>query len=140
MKTDKRGVIYLAAPYSSPDSYVEWSRYKKTCSAAARMMAEGIAVFSPLANTIPAVHLGGLDIDHAAFLRIDKTILARCDELLILALDGWRQSRGVQQEAAEAIRLHLPIILVKENEIDALPVLSKDSCFYKQSTILSYGT
>ena len=140
MKPDQKGVIYLAAPYSSPNPYVEWTRYKKTCVAAARLMAEGIAVFSPLANTIPAVHLGGLDIDHAAFLRIDKTILVRCDELMILALDGWRESKGVQQEAAEAIRHYLPIILVKENEIDALPVLSKDSCFYKQSTILSYGT
>lgn len=140
MKPDQNSVLYLAAPYSSPDPNIEWERYKKTCGAAARLMASGVAVFSPLANSIPAVHLGGLDIDHAAFLRIDKTILARCDELMVLALDGWRESKGVQMEVAEAIRLHLPIILVREDEIDSLPVLSKDSCFFKQSSILSYGT
>lgn len=132
------GVIYLAAPYSSPDPLVEWTRYKTVCRAAAKLMAAGVAVFSPLENSIPAVQLGKLDLDHAGFMKIDKAILARCDELLVLALDGWRESKGVNEELAEAARLRMPYYLVREREIDRLPALSKNSVLYKRSRILPY--
>lgn len=47
--------------------------------------------------------------------------MRHCSELMILTLDGWNESVGVQAELTEAIRLRMPIHLVHENEIERLP-------------------
>ena len=132
-------LIYLAAPYSANDRKIEKKRFKQTCQVAAKLMANGIAIFSPLANSIPVVELGGLKIDHAEFMRFDNIILRRCDELLVLALDGWRESKGVQEEINEAIGLRKPVLIVHEEDFDYLPLLKATSNVFGHSKILSYG-
>ena len=132
-------VLYLAAPYSASDRKTERQRFKKTCEVAAKLMTNGIAVFSPLANSIPAVELGGLKIDHAEFMRFDNIILRRCDELLVLAIDGWRESKGVQEEINEAIALRKPVLIVHEEDFDNLPRLKETCNAFGRSKILSYG-
>lgn len=132
-------LLYLAAPYSDNDPEVEKTRFRKTCEIAAKLMANGIAVFSPLANSIPAVELGGLRISHAEFMRFDNIILRRCDELLVLALAGWRASRGVQEEIQEAMALRKPVSIVPEEDFDFLPYLKENSRIFGYSQILKYG-
>jgi Domain of unknown function (DUF1937). len=69
------------------------------------ILKAGIIVFNPLANTVPAVELGGLELDHDDFLKIDLEILPRSDELLILALPDWEKSDGVRKEMFETLAL-----------------------------------
>ena len=131
-------LIYLAAPYSAPDRKTENKRFKTTCEVQAILMRNGIAVFSPLANSIPAVELGGLQIDHADFMRFDNIVLRRCDELLVLALDGWRESKGVQEEIQEAIALRKPVLVIHEEDIKYLPVLNEKCNAFGHSKIFPY--
>ena len=131
-------LIYLAAPYSAPERKTEKRRFKTTCEVQAKLMAAGYAVFSPLANSIPAVELGNLQIDHADFMRFDNIILRRCDELLVLALDGWRESKGVQEEIQEAIALRKPVLVIHEDELEELPFLNEKCNAFGRSKILPY--
>ena len=127
-------ILYLACPYSHPDEAVRRQRYHHACRAAAKLMKAGIVVFSPLANSVSAIELGGLELEHQEFMAIDLPILRRCDEVLVLALDGWQQSRGIQQEFGEAIVLQKPVTMINEDEIERLPVIPKAArCFLTSS-------
>jgi nucleoside 2-deoxyribosyltransferase len=130
-------IIYLASPYSHPEESIRQRRYHLACRTAAKLMASDIVVFSPLANTIPAVEFGGLELSHQGFLRLDLPMLRRCDELLLLCLDGWQESIGVQQELGEAIAFHKPITTITEAEIERLPAVPKAAKCYLTSSIFT---
>ena len=130
-------MLYLASPYSHSDPTISRQRYHLACRAASRLMQSGVVVFSPLANSVPAVEFGGLELSHPEFMALDLPVLERCDEMLILALDGWQQSIGVQQELGTAIALKKPITMIKEEEIERLPTISKAArCFLTSSIFM----
>lgn len=131
-------VVYLAAPYSTPDPYIQRVRFWKTCEVQAQLMTAGITVFSPLANSIPAVEFGNLQLDHAVFMKFDKVILRRCDELLVLGLDGWRESKGVQEEISEAIALCKPVLVLLEEDFNYLPEVQEKCNVFGCSKIFPY--
>lgn len=73
-------------------------------------MAEGRVVYSP----ITSMHY--LAKTHAFFgegddfwLRHDLAILARCDRLIVLQLEGWEQSEGLRREIEFATEKNIPI-------------------------------
>jgi len=130
-------MIYLAAPYSHGNTSILQYRYKKTCRATAKLMAAGIPVFSPLCNSVPAVELGGLELNHAGFLAVDIPILRRCDEVLVLGLADWEQSLGVREEMFQAMALRKPITLIGEADIERLPFIPKTARHFLTSSILT---
>jgi len=128
-------MLYLATPYSHNDPAVMEKRYHASCRAAAKLLKSGIVVFNPLANTIPAIEFGGLELEHNEFLKIDLQILRRCDEVLILGLDEWEKSSGVLLEMFEAVGLRKPVTLIEEPDIESLPAISKTAKTYLTSNI-----
>ena len=130
-------MLYLASPYSHSDPTISRRRYHLACRAAARLMQSGVVVFSPLANSVPAIEFGGLELSHESFMTLDLAILERCDEVLVIASDGWQQSIGVQQELGAAIALKKPVTMIKEDEIERLPTISKAArCFLTSSIFM----
>ena len=75
-------MIYLVSPYSHPDAAVRSRRYLAACRAAAC-----------------------LPTDWVFWQRHDEEYLRCCDELVVLTLDGWRESQGVAGEIQLAQRL-----------------------------------
>ena len=130
-------MIYLASPYSHRDPALRQSRYKIACRATAKLIAARIPVFSPLCNSVPAEELGGLEADHETYMAVDLPILRRCDELLIVALDGWEESLGVRREMFEALALRKPITIIDEADIERLPMVPKHARRFLQSNILT---
>ena len=90
-------MIYLASPYSHPDAAMREARFRDVCRAAARLMREGHVVFSPIAHGHP-IAAYGLPTDWRFWEPFDREQLERCDELVVLTLAGWRESKGVQSE------------------------------------------
>ena len=129
-------ILYLCCPYSHPDPTVQIYRYQKACRAQAKLIEAGIVVFSPLANSIPAVELGGLTASHEQFMQLDLPILERCDEILILGCEGWEQSLGVRKEMFEALALHKPVTQINEEDIELLPYVKKTSRRFLKSALL----
>ena len=101
-------MIYLASPYSHPDSGVREQRFHQACYAAAQLLASGLTVFSPIVHGHPLV-AHGLPTDWPFWERFDRDHLVRCDEVVVLMLEGWRESVGVAAEILIAGELGKPV-------------------------------
>ena len=109
-------MIYLASPYSHPDAAVRQQRFEAACRAAAELIRQGYVVFSPIAHS-HGIAQHGLPLDWGYWERHDRRLLAACDELWVLSLDGWHESRGVQAEIAIARAAGKPVRFVSEAEV-----------------------
>lgn len=92
-------MIYLASPYSSPLLTVRSFRFLQARDAAAALLRAGRLVYSPIVHghAIASAHYD-LPTDHDFWMRHCFDMLARCDDLMVLQLTGWRESKGVQAE------------------------------------------
>jgi hypothetical protein len=107
--------IYLISPYSSDKENLRWARAEEAAWVTAKLMAnEEAAVFSPVAHGhyIHSHIPEPLRHSHDFWLRRDLELLRRFDEVALLPLSGWRESRGVQRELNFALGEQMPLILV----------------------------
>jgi hypothetical protein len=100
-------MIYLLSPYSHDDSAVREHRYHEACRAVVHLLRHGFMVFSPVVHSHPLVAFG-LPSDWTFWERADREHLTRCDEVLVLTLDGWEQSIGLAAEIEIAKELGKP--------------------------------
>lgn len=101
-------MIYLCSPYTHVDAEVRQRRFEGACQAAAALIRQGKTVFSPIAHS-HAICRYGLPLDWRFWERHDRRYLEACDEVVVLTLDGWRESVGVQAEIAIARALGKPV-------------------------------
>lgn len=101
-------MIYLASPYSHPDPAVRQRRFEAACEYTARLMNAGLLVFSPVVHSHPLVAYG-LPTDWEYWRRLDVAHLDRCERMMVLKLDGWRESVGVEAEIAVAVDRGIPV-------------------------------
>jgi hypothetical protein len=101
-------MIYLASAYSHPDPAIREQRFREACRAAAALFRQGHVVFSPIAHSHPLVE-HGLPADWSFWQRYDREMLARCDEVVVLMLEGWEDSVGVREEIRIARELGKPV-------------------------------
>jgi hypothetical protein len=101
-------MIYLASPYTHPNPAVREQRFDAACAVAAMLLREGHLVFSPIAHSHPLTRFG-LPLEWDFWERYDRHHLERCESVLVLMLDGWEESRGVQAEIALAQSLGKPV-------------------------------
>ncbi len=80
-------MIYLASPFTDDSPSVEEERFHAVCACAAEMMRAGMHIFSPIAHAYP-ISRHGLPGDWAYWEAYDRSMLARCDELIVLRLPG----------------------------------------------------
>jgi len=111
-------VIYLACPYSHPDPAVRDQRYLAACRATVSLLLAGKTVFSPIVHGHPLVQLG-LSSAWQFWSRHDQWHLSRCDQVLVLPVDGWKESQGVQAEIELAQRLEIPVSYAQERDVCA---------------------
>lgn len=109
-------MIYLASPYTHSDPSVREARFDAACLATAELVRSGHVVFSPIVHGHPLVRFG-LPVEWEYWERFDREHLRRCDQMVVLMLDGWRESRGVQAEIDLAIEMDLPIRYLSPSRI-----------------------
>jgi len=90
--------IYLAVPYSHPDSAVRVFRFQEVNKVAAKLMCEGNLVFSPISHTHPIAVAGDLPKGWNYWKDYDKSFIEWADEIYVFMLEGWKESTGVQAE------------------------------------------
>ena len=106
-----QAVIYLASPYSSDDPRKRHERFRLACLVAGKLMLDGHHIFSPIAHTHPIAKFCDLPKGYDFWEKYDRDILAKCGAVFVLAIDGWRESKGVTAELAIARELGLPTIV-----------------------------
>lgn len=108
-------LIYLAVPYTHADPAVEDYRYRTVTKVATELMKKGRVVFSPITQAVPLKQAGELPTKWEYWKTFDTVFLERCDRLMVLTLDGWKESVGVTEEIQIATRLGLPIEYIDLN-------------------------
>ena len=109
----KNKLVYLATPYSSKDPAIKEERFQKVNKVAAKLIANGEIVFSPISHTHPIALAGELPGGWEFWDEFDRTYLKCCYKLYVLMLDGWEESTGVQAEIKIAKELRLEIEYLK---------------------------
>jgi hypothetical protein len=105
----KDALIYLASPYSHPSAAVRSSRHEETLFWANVLMGYGRLIFSPIVYGHPLAENASLSCDFEYWENLDLTILSRCDSLLVLQLDQWEKSKGIERETAKARELGIVV-------------------------------
>ncbi len=110
-------LIYLASPLADDDPIVREIRFIKVCVVAGILMKARYKVFSPIAHTYPIAQRYDLPHGFEFYRDYDFLMLSKCDHMVILTLDGWRESRGITAEIKEARRLEIPITSINEEGV-----------------------
>lgn len=98
------------------------ARFEAACRVAGRLIESGIRVFSPIAHNIPILRAAGMRSGWQVWSEFDLEVLSRCDRLIVLMLDGWDRSSGVQAEIAFAKAHGIPCIYITEETLhDLMP-------------------
>jgi len=105
---EQEDIVYLASPYSHPDPRIREERYGHASYMAAMLMRDGRLVYSPIVHSHPLTRLG-LPTTWDYWRTLDEAMLSRCQELLVLTLDGWENSEGVMAEIRLARKLGIPV-------------------------------
>lgn len=102
-------LIYLSSPYDDPDPDVRLKRFHEACKAASELMQLGYLVFSPIAHTHSIAVGWGLPLEFDYWEAFDRRMIAACDEVVVLTIPGWSQSKGIAAELKIAAELGKPV-------------------------------
>lgn len=96
-----RNIVYLASPYTHPDTAIRAERFRLATEAAASLIRQGYIVYSPITMTHPidivlAGSAGTLGSDY--WVQFDEAFMDMCSEMIILNIPGWESSNGVKRE------------------------------------------
>ena len=89
---------YLACPYRHPDPLVQRKRCAAAHYTAAQLFAAGRRVFSPLTHNEILIDILDDSVPGEQWMQFDLGVLAACEKLLILKMEGWELSNGVRRE------------------------------------------
>jgi hypothetical protein len=107
-------IVYLAVPYSHEDEKIREERFLKVNKVAARLLKEGLTVFSPISHSHPIAMAENLPTDFDFWVQFDTAFLSHSKKLIVLMLDGWKESKGVIGEIKIAQELNIPIEYINE--------------------------
>lgn len=111
---------YIAGPYTSTDPEVQAFRGREHCRLTVNLLKDGLIVYSPIAETMNLVLYGGMKgTDWNTWREKDLVEVDRSDTMIILMLDGWKESKGVRGEVKFAIKKGIPISLY-DTEFDLI--------------------
>ncbi len=102
-------MIYLAGPYSHEDETIRVQRFEALTKKAAELMIDGFTVFSPITHGHAIAERHDLPLDFDWWQHQCLDMLSRASKLIVLRLDGYDQSRGVQAEIVHAEKLQIAI-------------------------------
>lgn len=120
-------MIYLASPYSHPDSAIREKRWHEAIDACAWIAKfEGRAVYSPIVHWHPIAKKHRLPTDHTFWLNLDHVAISLASAVWILTTEGWKTSDGVASEITFARALCRPILYL------STPEDSGDYCIREQ--------
>lgn len=93
-------MYFLACPYSHKDKNIVIKRFNECTKTAAKIFQSGRAVYSQITMSHPVNELiAQNDLgQHVDWAPIDKEFMDKCDEIIVLEMDGWKESSGVQRE------------------------------------------
>jgi Domain of unknown function (DUF1937) len=111
-------MIYLASPYAAVDyPALCLERYQKACAVRDYFLRKGISCYSPIAHNHNSRNMP--EDGWGFWYKFDLDMLVRCDILVVLKLDRWEHSTGIQGEMEFARSHGMPILFLEEENVTA---------------------
>jgi hypothetical protein len=111
--------IFLACPYGHDDASIVERRFSVSNSVASRIIRSGATVFSQVSMSHPINKEMG-DLDKAAIGKlwgpVDAVFMEAMEELIVVDIDGWKESSGVAREIVFFKERGRPVSLWSEVE------------------------
>lgn len=120
LKEKPRPIEYLAIPYSSDDASVMDFRAEVSDIVCADLMNKGRLVYAPISSCHHIAKKHGLPRDWKFWRRLDREFIKMCGKIIVITLDGWKNSTGTQAEILLAKKYGL-----KYEELDPTPYLER---------------
>lgn len=98
MSVFKDGYTYLASPYSHNDPAIKEMRAATAKRVTAQLLNEGQLIYSPIASCHDMASEYAVPTDWQFWSRYDRVMIASAVRFIVLKLDGWETSVGVQAE------------------------------------------
>jgi hypothetical protein len=113
---DPDELIYIAAPYTakladgSEDKDTIANRIREMSLCMEKLMRMGIKTCSPLLMHLLRLHVSQLPGDWQYWGDYSEVMLKRCNRMIVLMIDGWQESTGVNAEYDIAMNEKIPLI------------------------------
>lgn len=106
----RHGYVYLGSPYSKYEAGHDAAACV-VADAAATLMRRGLVIYSPIAHG-HAIAVHGLPFDWAFWKAQCQPLVDAAAGLIVLTMEGWQESVGLQYEIEEFVRTEKPILHV----------------------------
>jgi hypothetical protein len=127
-------LIYVGTPYTKYKGGIEVA-FVDACKLTARLMSEGLKVYSPIAHTHPLAIHGGLNpIDHEVWLPFDEAMMAKSDAILVAMMAGWEASFGIHYEIRVFIEASKPVYFLDPADLGVEIVTDDERAQFRSST------
>lgn len=101
---------YLASPYTKYADGIE-AAYRLACREQSRLILAGVPVFCPISHTHGAAIHGDIDpADHQVWLPADEPFIRAASGIIMLRMDGWAASYGMQFEKHRFQHARKPVV------------------------------
>ncbi len=98
---------YLAIPYTSGNASEELMSWRAEVSdfIFSELAKEGRIIYAPISSCHHVAQKYGLPRTWEFWKTMDEIFIERCDKLVVITLDGWKESTGLKAELEIANRL-----------------------------------
>lgn len=117
------GYVYLGSPYSKYASgHDRAALIVSQC--AAKLMNKGLVIFSPIAHGHSITICGDLPLDWDFWKRQCDPMIDGAAALVVLMMEGWWDSVGLEYEINRAIERSIPILYIEPAQLDVVEALT----------------
>ena len=113
-------LIYVGTPYSKYPGGIE-SAFVDACKLTARLLRQGLKVYSPIVHCHPISTHGGIDpLDHSFWLAVDAVMMAKADAMIVAMMPGWEASIGIRHEIQAFIEAGKPLFFMSPDDLSCV--------------------
>jgi hypothetical protein len=94
----KNKLIYIGSPYSHSDVDVRIKRFELVSKFAADLVSEGYIAISPITYGHTLLDFKDMPTDFEFWNNFCIGLLKKCDYIYVLQIDGYLESKGLQEE------------------------------------------
>lgn len=105
------GFYYLCTPYSSHPRGQD-AAHDEAVAASILCIKAGISVFCPIAHSHEMAKRGGIGGGFETWQEFDKAMIRASRGVIVVEMDGWRESTGIKAEIDYAKRLDKPVLFM----------------------------
>lgn len=110
--------IFLASPYTDPDAEVRLTRYTAALDCVAWLTERKMWTFSPIVHCHVLAIWHNLPKDYGFWQNYSHAMIRASNRVLVLAIPGLAESRGVADEIAYALNIDRTVQYIFPDDTD----------------------